>query len=276
MYDLIEAKRSTRKLYTESLIGRGDITMEEAEAALRDYQRQLERAFTETREAVQRPAEPGAVVRPEPEERPVNHTAVPTAISADAVKQVIETQVSMPDGFTPHPRLQPQLARRAAMIAEDSIDWATGELLAFGGLLLDGRPGPARRPGQPPRHVRPAARGRGRPAERQRVHAAQAVRQRVQQVLRVRLAAVGVRRGGLRVRLLGGAAGRAGVLGSPVRRLLRRRPVDHRRVHQRGRAEVGPALRCGPAAAARLRGPGPGPLVRADRALPAPCARRTT
>ena len=32
MYDLIDAKRSTRKLYTESLIGRGDITMEEAEA----------------------------------------------------------------------------------------------------------------------------------------------------------------------------------------------------------------------------------------------------
>ena len=140
MYDLIEAKRSTRKLYTESLIGRGDITMEEAEAALRDYQRQLERAFTETREAVQRPPEPGAVVRPEPEGRPVNHTAVATAISADAVKQVIETQVSMPDGFTPHPRLQPQLARRAAMVAEDTIDWATGELLAFGGLLLDGRP----------------------------------------------------------------------------------------------------------------------------------------
>ena len=140
MYDLIEAKRSTRKLYTESLIGRGDITMEEAEAALRDYQRQLERAFTETREAVQRPPEPGAVVRPEPEGRPVNHTAVATAISADAVKQVIETQVSMPDGFTPHPRLQPQLARRATMVAEDNIDWATGELLAFGGLLLDGRP----------------------------------------------------------------------------------------------------------------------------------------
>src|SRR3984885_9146648 len=36
--DLIDAKRSTRKLYTESLIGRGDITMEEAEQALRDYQ----------------------------------------------------------------------------------------------------------------------------------------------------------------------------------------------------------------------------------------------
>ena len=140
MYDLIEAKRSVRKLYTESLIGRGDITMEEAEAALRDYQRQLERAFTETREATRRPPEPGAVVKPAPEERPVNHTAVTTAISADAVKQVIETQVSLPEGFTPHPRLQPLLARRAAMVSEDTVDWATGELLALGSLLMDGRP----------------------------------------------------------------------------------------------------------------------------------------
>ena len=64
MYDLIDAKRSTRKLYTESLIGRGDITMEEAEQALRDYQQHLERAFTETREAAKRPMDPGAVVRP--------------------------------------------------------------------------------------------------------------------------------------------------------------------------------------------------------------------
>ena len=56
MYDLIDAKRSTRKLYTEALIGRGDITMEEAEHALRDYQQQLERAFTETREAARPPS----------------------------------------------------------------------------------------------------------------------------------------------------------------------------------------------------------------------------
>ena len=32
MYDLIEKKRSVRKLYTEALIGRGDITVEDAEA----------------------------------------------------------------------------------------------------------------------------------------------------------------------------------------------------------------------------------------------------
>jgi len=140
MYDQIEAKRSVRKLYTESLIARGDITMEEAEAALRDYQAQLERAFTETKEAAERPAEPGTVAPREPAERPFNHTAVPTAITPDALKQIIETQLVMPEDFTPHPRLKPQLDRRATMADENAIDWATGELLAFGGLLLDGHP----------------------------------------------------------------------------------------------------------------------------------------
>ncbi|HEY0693022.1 MAG TPA: multifunctional oxoglutarate decarboxylase/oxoglutarate dehydrogenase thiamine pyrophosphate-binding subunit/dihydrolipoyllysine-residue succinyltransferase subunit, partial [Kribbella sp.] len=43
MYDLIEQKRSVRKLYTEALIGRGDITVEEAEQAMRDFQQRLER-----------------------------------------------------------------------------------------------------------------------------------------------------------------------------------------------------------------------------------------
>ncbi len=140
MYDLIESRRSTRKVYTEALIARGDITMEEAEGALRDYQQQLERAFTETRDAANRPAEPGTVQKREREDRPVNHQAVPTAVSAEVVKRIIDTQVNLPEDFTIHPRLKPQLDRRAAMVAEDAIDWATGELLAMGSLVIDGHP----------------------------------------------------------------------------------------------------------------------------------------
>jgi multifunctional 2-oxoglutarate metabolism enzyme len=139
MYDLIDAKRSTRKLYTEALIGRGDITMEEAEQALRDYQRQLERAVTETRDAAHQPAAPGTVARADPAvPARIDHQAVPTQISEEAIKQIIETQLNPPEGFTIHPRLLPQLQRRAAMVADDAIDWATGELLAFGGVLMDG------------------------------------------------------------------------------------------------------------------------------------------
>ncbi|MCF1507891.1 multifunctional oxoglutarate decarboxylase/oxoglutarate dehydrogenase thiamine pyrophosphate-binding subunit/dihydrolipoyllysine-residue succinyltransferase subunit [Streptomyces glomeratus] len=135
MYDLIDKKRSVRKLYTESLIGRGDITLEEAEHALQDYQGQLEKVFTEVREATSQSV---AAVPQEPQDGfPV---AVDTAVSAEVVKRIAESQVNIPDSITVHPRLLPQLQRRAAMVEEGTIDWGMGETLAIGSLLLEGVP----------------------------------------------------------------------------------------------------------------------------------------
>ncbi|MEU1453857.1 multifunctional oxoglutarate decarboxylase/oxoglutarate dehydrogenase thiamine pyrophosphate-binding subunit/dihydrolipoyllysine-residue succinyltransferase subunit [Streptomyces avermitilis] len=135
MYDLIDKKRSVRKLYTESLIGRGDITLEEAEQALQDFQGQLEKVFTEVREAISTPGE-----APAPEPQPEFPVAVPTAVSQEVVKRIAESQVNIPDHVTVHPRLLPQLQRRAAMIEDDTIDWGMGETLAIGSLLLEGTP----------------------------------------------------------------------------------------------------------------------------------------
>ncbi|WP_432032644.1 multifunctional oxoglutarate decarboxylase/oxoglutarate dehydrogenase thiamine pyrophosphate-binding subunit/dihydrolipoyllysine-residue succinyltransferase subunit [Streptomyces antibioticus] len=135
MYDLIDKKRSVRKLYTESLIGRGDITLEEAEQALQDYQGQLEKVFTEVREATSQP--PSGESHDPQDGFPV---AVPTAISAETVKRIAESQVNIPDHITAHPRLLPQLQRRAAMVEDGTIDWGMGETLAVGSLLLEGVP----------------------------------------------------------------------------------------------------------------------------------------
>lgn len=136
MYDLIEQKRSVRKLYTESLIGRGDITVEEAEQVLKDYQLQLERVFTEVREADTRPDE-WTTVPTYPEKLGATTS---TAISAETMKRISDAYVTPPDGFTVHPKVLPQLQRRAAAILEGPIDWGTGEILAFGSLLMEGRP----------------------------------------------------------------------------------------------------------------------------------------
>ncbi|MFJ2031455.1 multifunctional oxoglutarate decarboxylase/oxoglutarate dehydrogenase thiamine pyrophosphate-binding subunit/dihydrolipoyllysine-residue succinyltransferase subunit [Streptosporangium sp. NPDC087985] len=139
MYDLIDAKRSTRKLYTEALIGRGDITVEEAESALRDYQAKLENAFAETRQVSKETT--GEFARPvEVDSVPWSHEDTPTGISEETVKRIVETQLNLPEGFTVHPRLLPVLQRRGQMVAEDRIDWGMGETLAFGSLLIDGHP----------------------------------------------------------------------------------------------------------------------------------------
>jgi multifunctional 2-oxoglutarate metabolism enzyme len=136
MYDLIEQKRSVRKLYTESLIGRGDITIEEAEQVLADYQQQLERVFTEVRDADSFSSE-WTTVPDYPEKSAVDAT---TAVSVEVMKRIADAYVTPPDGFTVHPKVMPQLQRRAAAIADGPIDWGTGEILAFGALLMEGRP----------------------------------------------------------------------------------------------------------------------------------------
>jgi 2-oxoglutarate decarboxylase len=144
MYSLIEAKRSVRKLYTESLIGRGDISVEEAEQALRDYQGQLERVFTETREAAAEASEHGStgegLEQPAEQQQSVGVAHARTAVDLEVIKQIADAHVNLPDGFTVHHKLLPLLQRRAAMASEGGIDWAMGEIFAFGSLLLEGRP----------------------------------------------------------------------------------------------------------------------------------------
>jgi 2-oxoglutarate decarboxylase len=135
MYDIIDRKRSVRKLYTEALVGRGDITLEEAEEALKDYRGQLERAFAETHDA-QDSSKPEPVMDP----RTPQESTVQTAITPEVLKTIGDAHVSFPPDFTPHPKLQRMLEKRAAMASEGNIDWAMGELLAFGSLLMDGIP----------------------------------------------------------------------------------------------------------------------------------------
>ena len=133
MYERIDTMRSVRKRYTEGLVGRGDITVEEAEQALKQFQTLLESAHTEVQEAKAQPIE---VATPAPVQ---SSDIVDTAISTDQINAVINTQINLPDGFHVHPRLAPQLQRRAQMVQDDTIDWATAEMLAMGSLLAEGR-----------------------------------------------------------------------------------------------------------------------------------------
>ncbi|WP_188835797.1 multifunctional oxoglutarate decarboxylase/oxoglutarate dehydrogenase thiamine pyrophosphate-binding subunit/dihydrolipoyllysine-residue succinyltransferase subunit [Flexivirga endophytica] len=156
MYKLIEAKRSVRKLYTEALIGRGDITPEEAEAALKDYQKQLERVFTETKAAKQELSAPaadssvgtdaeghGGLERPSAQEEDDTRedgSVFDTAIPSEELLTIGKTWANPPDGFTVHPKLAKLMQRRADMTTSGGIDWAMAEMLAFGSLLMEGTP----------------------------------------------------------------------------------------------------------------------------------------
>jgi len=140
MYNLIEAKRSVRTLYLESLVGRGDITREEFEAANDGFQARLESAFTEVHDAMQQPVEltprPVGIGTTASDHPILEH---PTAIGRDVVELIGNAHSNIPPGFSVHPKLQQLLEKRLEMSRQGGIDWGFGELLAFGSLLVEGK-----------------------------------------------------------------------------------------------------------------------------------------
>jgi multifunctional 2-oxoglutarate metabolism enzyme len=135
MYDIIDAKRSVRKIYTESLIGRGDISVEEAEHALRDFSNQLEHVFNEVRELEKsRPT-----LSPSVEDEQHVPVDLDTAVPLEVVHRIGDVHEQLPEGFTVHPRVKPVLAKRVKMSREGDVDWAFAELLALGSLAMQGK-----------------------------------------------------------------------------------------------------------------------------------------
>jgi multifunctional 2-oxoglutarate metabolism enzyme len=134
MYRRIENRRSVRKLYTEALVNRGDITVEEAEAFLTDFHDRMQAAFEESKASA--PPE-GTRARPAPAPLGVlSH--VETGVDMQALDHIADARFHVPEGFQVHPKLGKQLEAHAKMYRAGEVDWALGETLAFGSLLLEG------------------------------------------------------------------------------------------------------------------------------------------
>src|SRR5439155_1337601 len=65
---------------------------------------------------------------------------IETAVPAGRLRELNDELLSVPDGFTIHPKLAKQLERRRAGLDEGGIDWGQAEELAFASLLVEGIP----------------------------------------------------------------------------------------------------------------------------------------
>ena len=165
MYRLIDSLDSTRGVYTAALVGRGDITPQEAQEIAKSYQDELERVFTEAR--VQVTGGTGSDGAGEAADTATQDLSDPTkvgvplssleiphsqragtgmmlgwtsAVPRDVVERIGDAQVAWPESFTVHPKLQAMLSKRREATREGGIDWGLGELIALGSLLMEGVP----------------------------------------------------------------------------------------------------------------------------------------
>ncbi|HEY6138700.1 MAG TPA: multifunctional oxoglutarate decarboxylase/oxoglutarate dehydrogenase thiamine pyrophosphate-binding subunit/dihydrolipoyllysine-residue succinyltransferase subunit [Thermoanaerobaculia bacterium] len=140
MYKLIKEHRSVRKIYTETLLRKADIDPKEAEQWLDQFQAKLQEAFDRTKEDTEPPSSERQPLYTDEEVTGFQKEPSPdTGVSREQLVEVGRALTTTPENFTAHPKLKPILAKRAAMVeGREPMDWAFGELLAFGTIMLDG------------------------------------------------------------------------------------------------------------------------------------------
>src|SRR3954464_15045349 len=134
MYKAIKEHRSVRKIYTETLLRKGDIDPKEAEQCADQFQSKLQEAFERTKEEKEPPSQhgPAALYNDEEVTGFQNQPSPDTSVPRNELDVVSNALTTVPDDVALHPKLKPIIAKRKAMAeGRDAIDWAFAELLAF-------------------------------------------------------------------------------------------------------------------------------------------------
>ncbi|HWF36190.1 MAG TPA: 2-oxoglutarate dehydrogenase E1 component, partial [Solirubrobacteraceae bacterium] len=140
MYARIKKHAPVRELYARQLIDQGVVSegettamTDEVWAILSDEHQKLKAQIAAAKSLEHHTGEYQLDRSASPE--------VQTAVSEPRLRTLNEELLSVPEGFTVHPKLVKQLEqRREALGAEGGITWAHAEALAFASLLTEGIP----------------------------------------------------------------------------------------------------------------------------------------
>jgi 2-oxoglutarate dehydrogenase E1 component len=137
MYRKIKDHPSVTAQYAERLLREGIVTRESVDRMKRQIQETLNAAHEE---AVTKGEswELQEVTSYDDDQLP---TVVPrTAVDEALIERVVDGLTTFPESFALHPKLKGFIDRRRDLLTGGKADWALGEALAFGSLVLEGTP----------------------------------------------------------------------------------------------------------------------------------------
>lgn len=139
MYKAIRARPTTRTLYAERLAREGVVSEAQAKEGWDGFQSQLGEAFDAAKSYRPNKADwlegrwSGLRAATDCDDAPV------TSVALDTLRHVGTALATVPKNFAINPKIARQLEAKAEMFESgQGIDWATGEALAFGTLLIEG------------------------------------------------------------------------------------------------------------------------------------------
>ncbi|MFL5254284.1 MAG: 2-oxoglutarate dehydrogenase E1 component [Rhodopila sp.] len=142
MYKAINRLQTTRALYAEKLATDGVVSADESRAMLDAFTKTLDDANAAAKSYKPNKADwlEGHWAGFTPvDQQEVELTEEPTEVPMATLRKIGAALSQIPEGFNVNPKIARQLEAKAEAIRTgEGIDWATGEALAFGSLLLEG------------------------------------------------------------------------------------------------------------------------------------------
>jgi 2-oxoglutarate dehydrogenase E1 component len=139
MYEKIRKQTPVLKQYTGTLIAEGLITQQEADRLYAELKDKLDESQTRTKKQPVSPTVSAFRSGWAGLTGDYSDALVDTGAKREQLDLVAKALGRVPDGFALHKKLVKQLEyRRSAVEKDEPLDWAMGELLAYGTLLLEG------------------------------------------------------------------------------------------------------------------------------------------
>ncbi|GHE56878.1 2-oxoglutarate dehydrogenase E1 component [Roseivirga thermotolerans] len=144
LYNVISKHPNPREVYNKKLIEMGEVEAELAKTMDAEFRELLQDRLNMVKQKplpyVYQPLEEEwrNLRRSKPEDFDLSPE---TGASEAKINKVAEALTKLPKGFKPIKQIEKQLKQRKDMFFKDKqVNWAGGELLAYGTLMLDGKP----------------------------------------------------------------------------------------------------------------------------------------
>jgi 2-oxoglutarate dehydrogenase E1 component len=144
LYALIDKHANPREVYTNYLLENGE---PDAQELAKEMEKKFWNDLQERLDEIKQNPLPYRYQQPELWWKSLRH-ATPedfikspdTAISDENFKKVFDTIMKLPDDFKPLKKVEKIIQDKIKLFNDEGkVDWATGELLAYGSLLLEGK-----------------------------------------------------------------------------------------------------------------------------------------
>lgn len=143
MYGIISKHENPREIYSRILIERGDVDAKMAEETEKTFWKDLQSRLDRVREhplsyEYQEPEQAWRQLKKQTTEEDFEASPA-TGIPRKQIDKIVKHLMTIPKDFTPLAKVNRLLKGKQKLLDAGQLDWAMGELLAYGSILLEGK-----------------------------------------------------------------------------------------------------------------------------------------